>query len=123
MRARTQHSLQLLVEVEPALQQQPVPGCSVLTLVENAVKFNAGSRALAIRIDAKVAAGKLIIRVADNGLEPSESSGESTGIGLKNLRDRLELLYPQQAHVALARALPHGTTVSLVLPTVAYAVT
>jgi LytS/YehU family sensor histidine kinase len=66
-------------------------------LVENAVKFGPAARKQGGEIvcSARIHEGLLHLRVTNPGR--LGTSSESTGTGLKNLRDRLQLLYGDSA--------------------------
>lgn len=78
-----------------------VPGVLVQPLVENAIKY--GQRTsrppLRLSIEAEVREGKLMVAVANTGrwIRPEESPVSGNGIGLSNLRRRLELVYGAEA--------------------------
>ena len=87
----------------PALEHVRVPPMAVQTLVENAVKYGVEASADGgdIRIAAQRGAGvdMLRIEVANTG-ELRGASG-STGIGLRNARQRLQLACGERASLAL----------------------
>ncbi|MCC7641250.1 histidine kinase [Janthinobacterium sp. EB271-G4-3-1] len=87
----------------PALEHVRVPPMAVQTLVENAVKYGVEASADGgdIRIAAQRGAGvdMLQIEVANTG-ELRGASG-STGIGLRNARQRLQLACGERASLAL----------------------
>lgn len=87
----------------PALEHVRVPPMAVQTLVENAVKYGVEASADGgdIRIAAQRSAGvdMLQIEVANTG-ELRGASG-STGIGLRNARQRLQLACGERASLAL----------------------
>jgi hypothetical protein len=75
-----------------------VPTALVQPLIENALKygFRTSPSPLQLRVRARVEAGELIVSVENSGAwlarAPGEKARNSTGIGLGNLRRRLELL-------------------------------
>lgn len=75
-----------------------VPTALVQPLIENALKygFRTSPPPLQLRVRARVEAGELIVAVENSGAwlarAPGEKARDSTGIGLANLRRRLELL-------------------------------
>jgi len=93
----------------------PVPPLIFQPLVENAVRHGISSRPEGGRIAlcARVDAGQLLLRVADDG--PGEGGMSSLGLGVGTIRRRLEALYGERASLTSERA-PSGFTVTLRLP-------
>ena len=76
-----------------------VPGFLVQPLVENAVKHGVArtNQAIAVEIEAWLAGDRLFIRVA-NDLPPAEAARRSAGgVGLANIRRRLQVLFGDHA--------------------------
>ena len=84
-----------------AARAHQVPNALVLPLLENAVKYGQLTSGWPLRlgISARLEAGEMVIGVANSGrwMEPGISGG--SGIGLANLRRRLELLYGGRARL------------------------
>jgi sensor histidine kinase YesM len=99
----------LQVEFDVARDVEPVrlPPFLLLPLVENAIKY--GSRTspgvLRLKIRAQRHEGALGIEIANTGqwLPPDATRSDSTGIGLENLRQRLQRYYPD-AHTFTTEA-------------------
>lgn len=77
--------------IEPAAQDFKVPSFLLNPLVENAVKHGLKSNAkpLKIKISAKVSGDKLLLEVSNSG----KLQNGGNGIGLRNVRERLEKLF------------------------------
>jgi sensor histidine kinase YesM len=91
--------LKVTLDVDPESKSDRLPALLLLPLVENALKYGrATSRSgLEIRVMAKHIDGCLVLEIANTGrwLEPAErGSTTSLGIGLENLRQRLNSTYP-----------------------------
>lgn len=89
-------------------------------LIENAIRHGLSGRTAAGRIDisATVAGGALVVRVVDNGtgLDAGPSSA-GRGIGLANVRDRLSILYGDDAeHLRLSNSVGGGAVAELLIP-------
>jgi LytS/YehU family sensor histidine kinase len=56
------------------------------------------------------------VTVADTGLGFGRAATAGTGVGLANIRERLQLLYGARASVAVAENKPSGTVVTIVVP-------
>jgi signal transduction histidine kinase len=109
--------LGLQIDVPEALRTAPLPPMMLQTLVENAIKHGlepkpAGGTVwiFARRDDANIA-----ITVADDGQGFSDVGG-GTGIGLKNVRERLRLMYDGEASLAVVSNVPAGVAATITVP-------
>jgi hypothetical protein len=104
---RFEERLEYTLEVDAAARRQLVPGALVQPLLENAIKYGQCTSPqplrLAIRTQ-KRADGGLSLVVENSGHWVEPGSGDSTGIGLANLRRRLELLYGDRATLSIETA-------------------
>ncbi len=101
--------LQISVEIPPELRAVPFPPMMLMTLVENAIKHGIDplQQGGEIRVWAAMAGeGLLDVSVADNGQGLSHSAG--MGIGLQNIRERLQALYRKNAKLVLEENQPRG---------------
>jgi hypothetical protein len=98
---RFEDRLEYTVVADPAARQMQVPSALVQPLVENAIKFGqrTSPRPLRLAIHAQALPEGLRIEVSNTGKWVEEGSGDSTGIGLANLRRRLQLLCGDHAEV------------------------
>jgi signal transduction histidine kinase len=106
------------IAIPQALMDQYVPALILQPLVENAIKHGVSrtSRPVSIQITAEQSDDMMIITVTDDAdpIPPGENQGN--GIGLANVRDRLEARY-RNAALMHAAALPQGGfKVTLSLP-------
>jgi signal transduction histidine kinase len=90
--------LEVEIDCPPELRAVPIPSLLLLPLVENALKYGLqGAKTLHLRIAAAARDGGLLLEVANSGSWVSpEARGDvpSHGIGLQNLRQRLQRYYP-----------------------------
>ncbi|MCA1828502.1 MAG: histidine kinase, partial [Myxococcales bacterium] len=116
-RIRFGDRLSIGLDVDPALLDVSVPLFLLQPLVENAIRHGIERRAGAGRIEirARPAADSIEIRVADDGagLAPN---GFREGIGLSNIRLRLEQIYGDRASISLQGNSESGTEVSVKIP-------
>ena len=101
---RFEERLDARMDIEPAALQCEVPAFLLNPLVENAVKHGARSAngaPLVIRVEARMAdAGRLRIAVENTGhwdgapASGTEDGDEPGGVGLANVRARLEAIHP-----------------------------
>jgi hypothetical protein len=103
--------LRYTIDVPEALMLFEVPPFSLQTLVENSVKYGGGE----IRISARNAEGRLLLRVWDSGDGFPDSGGLPVGHGLQNLKERLDAIWGAKASVEFPRN-EVGTTVQISLP-------
>lgn len=86
------------VDCTPALRDAQVPGFILQPLIENAIKYAvAPSRVpVTVRVQVLAQAGMLVMEVSDNGENPGLAA-KSMGVGHTNIRQRLQVLYGDQA--------------------------
>jgi len=110
--------LQVDIQVEEAALDVPIPVLSIQPLVENAIKHGVAQSAEPgyIRIRGELRDEELRIVVENSGSgTPVESAG--TGVGLQNVRRRLEICYGPEAGLRLDPG-PDRTTAELSIPRV-----
>lgn len=117
LRIRMGARLALEVDVPDALRAMQMPSMMLQTLVENAIKHGLEPKPgggtvwiLARRDDDRVA-----VTVADDGMGFGVAGG-GTGIGLKNVRERLHLIYGDRAALAVVANAPEGVAATITLP-------
>ncbi|MGD8176304.1 sensor histidine kinase [Marinimicrobium sp. ARAG 43.8] len=117
-RVRFPERLRFIVDVSPDAARAELPSLLLQPLVENAIKYAvAGSEnGASISVRARVIADCLKITVSDTGadVEPSTTSG--TGVGLSNIRQRLEALFPDDHSLTLLENDPRGLSVCIEIP-------
>ena len=96
---RFEENLQCRIDAEQEARAFVVPRQLVQPLIENAIKYGqqTSPMPLSIHIEAQITKDRLHLTVENTGswVEPSASSG--MGIGISNLRRRLQLLYGDRA--------------------------
>jgi LytS/YehU family sensor histidine kinase len=106
-------------DVEDAARDALVPPFVLHPLVENAVHHGLVDRAERgrITIRAGIVADRLRIAIIDNGVGLNRASyGTTRGVGLRNVRERLEALYGTDATLTLEELAGEGTAASLEIP-------
>ena len=117
LKIRMGNRLALQIEVPDALKSIPFPTMMLQTLVENAIKhgLEPKSGGGTVWIIARTIDDTLAVTVADDGQGfNAESSG--TGIGLKNVRERLRLAYGGTASFAIVANFPSGVAATINIP-------
>jgi len=92
------------------------PAMSVLTLVENAVRHGVepADRGGVIRVRTRVKLGRAVLSIANS--VPKAPSRPGNGIALRNVRERLQLIFGDAAHLRLAPNSPRGTVAEIEMP-------
>ena len=121
LQTRFQDRLTVSLEVEPGIGEALVPNLILQPLVENAIKHGIAAKPGAGRIEIRAwrqGQGRLGLSVRDDGPGPSEGGRRAggEGVGLRNTRDRLELLYAADHAFSFQGAAGRGCEVSLSFP-------
>jgi two-component system LytT family sensor kinase len=110
-------------EIDPRTLEILVPSILLQPLIENSIKhgleprIHGGTVTLRSRLDG----GRVLIEVADDGVgmgnRPASALRRTgAGIGMKNVQERLEVLYGDQAHFSVVSNPGRGTLVSIEIP-------
>ena len=118
LKVRMEERLTTDIAVPDGLLSAEFPPMMVQTLVENAIKHGLEPKPEGghLRVAAEIVHGKLQMTVADTGLGFGKASTAGTGVGLANIRERLQLLYGPKATLTVAENQPSGTVVTITLP-------
>ena len=116
--------LRVVKEIDPITLDLPVPSMLLQPLIENSIKHGLEPRISGgtITIRSRFELGRMIIEIEDDGvgIAPgrSHSSGvlSGTGIGMKNVRERLDVLFGDTAHFDVTSRPGRGTKVTLMIP-------
>ena len=111
--------LQLSVDVPTELYPAQVPSLILQPMVENAVKHGIAKRAQggAIRIAASRSNGMLTLSVCNDGPSlPADWEITRSGIGMSNVRTRLQSLYGNAFELSMRNQEAGGVEVSVSLP-------
>ncbi|HKE94731.1 MAG TPA: histidine kinase [Povalibacter sp.] len=111
--------LKVSVDIQAELLDAQVPGLLLQPLVENAIKHGIAKRVSGgtVRVAGAHRNGNLCLRVYNDGPGfPAEWETQSAGVGLANLRTRLQILYGDASGLSMTRAGPHGVEVVVTLP-------
>jgi sensor histidine kinase YesM len=111
----------LQVEQQVMVHEAEIPCFTLQPLVENAIKHGASPKigTTTIRIEVHQADGRLTVQVSDNGMGMNQDSLNhilERGYGLKNLIDRLNILYQGNFSWKVESQFQQGTIVRLELP-------
>ena len=108
-------------EIEPRCERALVPSMILQPLIENAIKYAISklSKNGTITITAHIFGSDLLIDVADNGPGAEIKNGKLArehGVGLPNIRERLQSLYGKNFSFVITNNQPNGLRVSLRIP-------
>jgi signal transduction histidine kinase len=118
LKVRMEERLTTAIDVPEGLQSAEFPPMMIQGLVENAIKHGLEPKAEGghLAIKAEILHGKMAVSVADTGLGFGKAATAGTGVGLANIRERLQLLYGGKASVAVTENQPSGTVVTITVP-------
>ncbi|MEO0879003.1 MAG: histidine kinase [Pseudomonadota bacterium] len=122
-RTRFGERLRFVKEIDDEAREALVPSLIMQPAIENAIKYAIAKMESGgeIRIQAKREGDLLALRVCDNGPEAPQNpesllSDASAGVGLVNMRDRLNHLYGGDFTFELSPVNPTGLCVGMTLP-------
>ncbi len=123
LKVRMEDRLQTEIDVPEGLLSAEFPSMMIQSLVENAIKHGLEPKAEGgvLKVKAEIVHGKLAVTVCDTGLGFGKAATQGTGIGLNNIRERLQLVYGNRASMTITENTPSGTLVTLTVPYVAQA--
>jgi signal transduction histidine kinase len=118
LKVRMEERLTTQIDVPEGLHSAEFPPMMLQTLVENAIKHGLEPKAEGghLRVAAQIVHGKLQMTVADTGLGFGKAATAGTGVGLANIRERLQMLYGNRATLTVAENQPSGTVVTITVP-------
>ena len=117
MHMRMPDRLQFDVQVDPEALRLRCPPTTLLTLVENAVRHGIDPSEEGGRIEVRVGVrdGRCHAEVTDTGVG-LPNAGEGPGTGLATLRERLQLVFGNDARLRIAALAPHGARAEVDFP-------
>ena len=119
-KARFDSRLEVERAIDPGVRDALLPSLILQPVLENSVKY-AVSRSrtqVTIRIEARRDQDDLVISITDSGgpLMPAREPGTGTGVGLTNIRARLDVLYGKRARLDAGPLAGGGFAVRIRLP-------
>ncbi len=112
----------LIIEksIEAKAQDALVPSLILQPLIENAIKYaiTPSEEGGTLRISARVQHKTLVLQISDSGpgLGNGNNGQKSSGVGLKNTRERLQQLYGDSQAFTLAPNEPRGLRITINIP-------
>jgi sensor histidine kinase YesM len=117
MQMRMPDRLEFAVQADPVALRLSCPPTTLLTLVENAVRhgIDPGEKGGRIDVQVFVRDGHCTVQVCDTGVG-FHATGGGLGTGLSTLRERLHLLYGDDAQLRFSELEPHGVCAEIGFP-------
>lgn len=110
-------------DIDPRTLEMPVPSILLQPLIENSIKhgleprINGGT----ITLRSRLQGNRVLIEVADDGVgiqarQANRLPRTGAGVGMKNVRERLDVLYGRDARFTVVSNPGRGTLVSIEIP-------
>ena len=123
-KVRFAERLRLDIDIETKAELAMVPTMLLQPLIENSIKYaiSQSERGGTIRISAQVREVTLVLQVADDGpglpMLDGESDGStfSQGVGIRNIRNRLQQIYSEKYKLIFSNAGFGGLIVTVEIP-------
>jgi sensor histidine kinase YesM len=118
LKVRMEERLTARLEVPEGLLSAEFPAMMMQTLVENAIRHGLEPKPEGgtLEVRAQIVHGQLLVSVADTGVGFGQAGTSGTGVGLANIRERLQMQYGAAASLTVAANQPCGTVVSIAVP-------
>jgi len=111
--------LQIIMNIPADLLNAQVPNLLLQPLAENAIKHGIAQRSAGgtVHIAGARRDGSLRLSIRNEGPElPADWEATPAGVGMGNLRTRLQILYGKESDLRLGRIDPDGVEVAVTLP-------
>jgi two-component system LytT family sensor kinase len=117
-KARFADRLEMTFDIEPETENARVPSLILQPLMENCIKYGVSpsTQTVHINIQARRENSELVIDVIDDGPGNDAEIDGGTGLGLRNIRSRLEVIYGHRAHMVAGPGEAGGYAVQLRMP-------
>jgi two-component system LytT family sensor kinase len=115
--------LRVVKDIDPATLDLMIPSMVLQPLIENSIKHGLEPRISGgtITVRSRARDGRLMVQIEDDGVGvhtdlESVGSQKRTGIGLKNVRERLQVLFGNDAGLEVESRPGRGTRVTVEVP-------
>ena len=115
--------MRINIDIAKEAHKALLPSMLLQPLIENSIKhaISKNQTGGAISITARVEQGKLILNVIDdgpgiNGQRGRDPLSDSTGVGLSNIRNRLQEMYGVNHRIVFMNEQPRGCRVTVEIP-------
>lgn len=116
LQVRMGDRLRFRIDIDPELRGFELPPMLLQPVIENSIRHGLEPKVEGgeVVFRARREGGHVVIEIADTGVGFAPTT--RGGVGLSNLRDRLKLLYGEQASMQIGENTPAGTIVTVRLP-------
>jgi two-component system LytT family sensor kinase len=120
-KTRFEDRLRVEFDFDEQSMQALIPSMLLQPIIENSIKYAVARSETGgtIRLAARAFAGELLIEVSDDGpgIElAGETQPEFNGVGLANIRERLQVLYGSNHGCRFENVEPHGLKIGIRIP-------
>jgi hypothetical protein len=118
LKVRMDDRLQFAIVMPAGLSSAAFPPMMLQTLVENSIKHGLEPKPEggALTLTADVVNGNLRVAVSDTGLGFGAGGSPGGGVGLNNVRERLQALFGGRARLTIEPNSPNGTIATIEVP-------
>jgi hypothetical protein len=118
LKVRMDDRLQFAITMPAGLSSAAFPPMMLQTLVENSIRHGLEPKPEggALTLNADVVDGNLRVAVSDSGLGFGAAGLEGGGVGLSNVRERLQALFGARGRLTIEANSPGGTIATIVVP-------
>jgi LytS/YehU family sensor histidine kinase len=116
---RFEERLRYNIEVDPAVKNIEIPPLMIQTIVENAIKHGISKQpdGGSVSVTALLNNNKVIVKIINTGRIDENALRNSKGFGISNTKQRLNLLYGEDAHLNILTISENEVLSELVIPT------
>ncbi|HEX4583389.1 MAG TPA: histidine kinase [Burkholderiaceae bacterium] len=118
LKVRMEDRLQFAITMPAGLSTASFPPMMLQTLVENSIKHGLEPKPEGgtLTLNADVVDGNLRVAVSDTGLGFGTAASGGSGVGLGNVRERLQALFGARGRLTIEANSPGGTIATIVVP-------
>lgn len=118
LKMRMEDRLTIDIQVPDGLRTAAFPPMMLQSMVENAIKHGLECKPEGgtLRVFAEIVNGRLRVLVSDNGVGFGVMPSNGTGTGLTNIRERLKMLFGEQATLHIGANEPSGVVATIEVP-------
>lgn len=118
MEARFEDRLKVRMEIDARAEDALVPQLMLQPLIENAIRHGMDSRTFEVdvTVSARILGDRLELTVRDHGPGLQEDAKSTSGIGLRNTRERLEQMFGRESTLHIENAPGGGAMVRIEMP-------